>query len=320
MFPPSPQRPFKSEAPVLVEIFMHLFAGVEPQQLLDAPRLLAEQQAAIRREEEKRAAAAAAQKAAKAKAAAAAHIVRPGQQQQGAGGSTRRGAAAARAAVANTSHLARLPALPPGMGQPVLHKSMVPRHVAQAAPSRHAHSGAVYVRRHSDHSANIVVRHNPHRSELPKLPAVVDAKKAAAQKRDGPAGGGNAAAAAAARPLLGAELLVKLDAYMQQFLDGAYDLLMGQVFRELQPGLNISRCSEADFLHFVRLATYCTRYVRLREVCCVQYGVCVMCWSPALCAPGHLLHPLRVPARGETHSSECLSVVLHCGRMGELLQ
>lgn len=45
-----------------------------------------------------------------------------------------------------------------------------------------------------------------------------------------------------------------------------------QVLKELQPGLNISRCSEADFLHFVRLATYCTRYVRLREVrrrvCC----------------------------------------------------
>lgn len=29
---------------MLVEIFMHLFAGVEPQQLLDAPRLLAQQQ------------------------------------------------------------------------------------------------------------------------------------------------------------------------------------------------------------------------------------------------------------------------------------
>lgn len=39
-----------------------------------------------------------------------------------------------------------------------------------------------------------------------------------------------------------------------------------QVFKELQPGLNISRLTEADFLHFVSLATYCTRYVRLREV------------------------------------------------------
>lgn len=81
-------------------------------------------QAAQRREAEKRAAAAAAQKAAKAKAAAAAHIVRPGQQ-PGAGGAPGRGAAAARAAVANTAHLPRLPALPPGLGQPVVHKSLV---------------------------------------------------------------------------------------------------------------------------------------------------------------------------------------------------
>ena len=42
-----------------------------------------------------------------------------------------------------------------------------------------------------------------------------------------------------------------------------------QVFKELEPGLNISRLSEADFLNFVRLATYCTRYVRLREVSAV---------------------------------------------------
>ena len=32
---------------MLVEIFMHLFAGVEPQQLLDAPRLLAQQQVRV---------------------------------------------------------------------------------------------------------------------------------------------------------------------------------------------------------------------------------------------------------------------------------
>jgi hypothetical protein len=39
-----------------------------------------------------------------------------------------------------------------------------------------------------------------------------------------------------------------------------------QVFKELEPGLNISRLSDADFLNFVRLSTYCTRYVRLKEV------------------------------------------------------
>ncbi len=49
------------------------------------------------------------------------------------------------------------------------------------------------------------------------------------------------------------------------------------MFRELQPGLNISRCSEADFLHFVRLATYCTRYVRLREASRIAIFVCRCC-------------------------------------------
>jgi hypothetical protein len=38
------------------------------------------------------------------------------------------------------------------------------------------------------------------------------------------------------------------------------------VFKELEPGLHISRLAEADFLNFVRLAAWCTRYVRLREV------------------------------------------------------
>ena len=179
------------------------------------------------------------------------------------------------------------------------------------------------MRRHTEHSSNIVLRHNPLRSELPRLPAVADAKKAPAQRKDGQAGaagGGGGAHGGVAQPRLGAELLVRLDAFLQQFLEGAYDILMTQVgwvaggwvegapllarplsclvpsfsgsttdgmacflptlfppsprflpfplqvFREVQPGLNISRLGDADFMHFVRLATYCTRYVRLKEV------------------------------------------------------
>jgi hypothetical protein len=62
------------------------------------------------------------------------------------------------------------------------------------------------------------------------------------QRKDGPAvaqaaaaaGGGSAAGdggagAAAARPRLGPELLVRLGSCVQQFLEGGYDLLMGQV-------------------------------------------------------------------------------------------
>ena len=117
---PALQRPFKNEAPVLVEIFMHLFTKVEPQQLLDAPRLLEEATAARKREDA-------------ARAAAAKH-------QKQAGG--RQGRRPVVAAAANTAHLLpRLPALPQMRPQPAVHKSLVARHVAQGAPSRHAHSG-----------------------------------------------------------------------------------------------------------------------------------------------------------------------------------
>jgi hypothetical protein len=113
------QRPFRSEAPVLVEIFMHLFCGVDPQLLLDAPQLLEAEQR--RRREEEAAARAAAEKKRRA---------------------ARRGAAPnPRAApVANTAHLPRLPALP--ALRPLAPRAAMPRQVAQAAPSRHPHSGA----------------------------------------------------------------------------------------------------------------------------------------------------------------------------------
>ncbi|PSC68202.1 calcium-translocating P-type PMCA-type [Micractinium conductrix] len=246
------QRPFRNEASVLVDTFMHLFSGVEPQQLLDSQSLLAAEKEAAEREEAER-------QVKKAAAAAAA--------QHGKG--TAAGRPAARAPVATTAHLARLPALPAGararMAGAVARGVTVPRHVLQSAPSRHAHSGAVYVRKHSDHNANIVVRHNPNRAELPTMPAVADARKAAAERKDGGVSKGTTGAAAGRQQRLGAELLVKLDSFLQQFLEGAYDLLMGQVFKEVQPGLNISRLGAGEFHSFVKLATYCTRYVRLKE-------------------------------------------------------
>lgn len=39
-----------------------------------------------------------------------------------------------------------------------------------------------------------------------------------------------------------------------------------QVFREVQPGLGLSRLEEPDFLRFVELATLATKYIRVKEV------------------------------------------------------
>jgi hypothetical protein len=85
------------------------------------------------------------------------------------------------------------------------------------------------VRRHTEHSAAVVLRHNPNRSELPRLPAVTDAKKAPAQRRDGGAAGAAAGGLASAGLPLSPELLMRLDGLLRQFLEGAYDLLMTQV-------------------------------------------------------------------------------------------
>lgn len=138
---PALQRPFRNEAPVLVETFMHILCGADPQQLLDSQKLLEKEQEAQREQEAaaKRAAARAAKKAAQQ----AQHA------QQGRGAASRTGGGlAGRAAAANTAHLPRLPALPPaarlqlGAGAAAaLARGVVPRHVMQAAPSRHAHSG-----------------------------------------------------------------------------------------------------------------------------------------------------------------------------------
>lgn len=58
-----------------------------------------------------------------------------------------------------------------------------------------------------------------------------------------------------------------LTAFAEQFLSGSYNLLMSGLRRDLEPGLNISRLSEDDFLHFFKLAGFFTRFVRQQQVC-----------------------------------------------------
>lgn len=58
-----------------------------------------------------------------------------------------------------------------------------------------------------------------------------------------------------------------LKAFAEQFLSGSYNLLMSGLRRDLEPGLNISRLSEDDFLRFFKLAGFFTRFVRQQQVC-----------------------------------------------------
>ncbi|BDA45591.1 Topoisomerase 1-associated factor 1 at N-terminal half [Coccomyxa sp. Obi] len=56
-----------------------------------------------------------------------------------------------------------------------------------------------------------------------------------------------------------------LKAFAEQFLSGSYNLLMSGLRRDLEPGLNISRLSEDDFLRFFKLAGFFTRFVRQQQ-------------------------------------------------------
>jgi hypothetical protein len=58
-----------------------------------------------------------------------------------------------------------------------------------------------------------------------------------------------------------------LKEYAGQFLQAGYNLLMEGLRKDLEPGLNISRLSEEDFLRFFKLAAFCTAFVRLQQVC-----------------------------------------------------
>lgn len=65
-----------------------------------------------------------------------------------------------------------------------------------------------------------------------------------------------------------------LKAFAEQFLSSSYNLLMSGLRRDLEPGLNISRLSEDDFLRFFKLAGFFTRFVRQQQVCARLFTEC----------------------------------------------
>ncbi|KFM27204.1 Timeless-like protein [Auxenochlorella protothecoides] len=122
------------------------------------------------------------------------------------------------------------------------------RSVAQRAPARHAHSNAVFVRRHADHTRDVVLRHNHRRSELPR--------------REGPSGWVKPGTTSTSS---GTVLVPRLAAFLEEFLAEGYNEVMSTMFAGLRAGLLVSTLTQEDFQNFVRLAAYCTQYVRLKE-------------------------------------------------------
>ncbi len=60
-----------------------------------------------------------------------------------------------------------------------------------------------------------------------------------------------------------------LKEYVELFLQSSYNILMTGLQKDLDPGLNISRLGNEDFLRFFKLTTFFTRYVRLQQVRCL---------------------------------------------------
>ncbi|KAI8102240.1 hypothetical protein M9435_005846 [Picochlorum sp. BPE23] len=146
------------------------------------------------------------------------------------------------------------------------------RTVTRFGPSRQQFAGAVFMRRHKDHGSSVLVRHSPTVKELPPMPEAPNKKQAKSHLKDKLASSndqfvsektveGNDVQLTAKE----IELRIWLKDILDKFLHDAYTPLVGQVFKEARPGLDVSRMEEDEFERFVRFVAFCTKYIRLGE-------------------------------------------------------
>ena len=221
------ERPFRSQASVLLEIFLNVFQFSTPEQLVDVPSI----ESIV----------------AKNNSLASAPKV------------------SARERARNKKKMYQaVPQLPAAGAN---------RTVTRFGPARQQFAGAVFMRRHKDHSHDVLVRHTPSAQELPGMSEAPNKKHAQSQKKkqyymndedEGEAhvGGVDAYMALGERDV---RLLHWKKDVLDRFLSDAYTPLVGQVFKEAKPGLDISRMEEDEFERFVRFVAFCTKYVRLVE-------------------------------------------------------
>ena len=262
------ERPFKTYASVLLEFFLSLLTGTTPKSLLGAREMLETLRSQKKIEE--------------------ASANRDGRHTKASKSRSSQIAAKKAAIFARSRNLGatRSPAIP---------STTIGRTVTRFGPHSQQFAGAVYVRRHIDQSNPVFVRHNPNRTELPSIvhsnPRLAKAKRidAEATLRASYAGGASEASTAINMQVDGkalgganrsrsssmtiatvgnirdAELLTKLDDYLETFLKEAYTPLVGQVFKEARSGLGLSSLEEEEFERYVRFVAFCLQYIRLKE-------------------------------------------------------
>ena len=141
------------------------------------------------------------------------------------------------------------------------------RTVTRFGPSRQQFAGAVFMRRHKDHSSSVLIRHSPAVKELPPMSQAPNKKYAKAQVKEQYTSGYDPKQAMSGGLVTPKDIALMewKKEFLEKFLNDAYTPLVGQVFKEAQPGLDISRLEEHEFEKFVRFVSFCTKYVRLRE-------------------------------------------------------
>jgi hypothetical protein len=210
------ERPFRSQASVLLEIFLNVFQFTLPEQLVDIPSI----ESVIAK---------------------------------------------------RTSQLPQLSAEERLKNRkkayqtaPRLPSSGPQRTVTRYGPARQQFAGAVFMRRHMDHSSDVLVRHSPAAQELPGMSQAPNKKFAKSQKKKQ-----YDEECQVDSSMILSERDVKLlhwkRSLLEKFLLDAYTPLVGQVFKEAKPGLDISRMEEDEFERFVRFVCFCTKFVRLTE-------------------------------------------------------
>ena len=221
------ERPFRSQASVLLEIFLNVFQFTTPEQLVDVPSIES--------------------------------IV------------TKNASLASARKVSGDERAKSKKKL--YQAAPQLPAAGAKRTVTRFGPARQQFAGAVFMRRHKDHSHDVLVRHTPAAQELPGMSEAPNKKHAKSQKKkqyymNDEEEGDTRAAGSEAYMALGerdVRLLHWKKEVLDRFLGDAYTPLVGQVFKEAKPGLDISRMEEDEFERFVRFVAFCTKYVRLGE-------------------------------------------------------
>ena len=221
------ERPFRSQASLLLEIFLNVFQFSPPEQLVDVPSV----------------------ESVVARNAALA--------------SSRDASAEVRARNKKKAY----------QSAPQLPSAGANRTVTRFGPARQQFAGAVFMRRHKDHTQDVLVRHTPAAQELPGMSQASNTRQAKSQRMkqyymndaedgDGEPSGMDSYATLSERDV---RLLHWKKDLLDKFLSDAYTPLVGQVFKEAKPGLDISRMEEDEFERFVRFVAFCTKYVRLGE-------------------------------------------------------